>query len=169
VQHIEQVFRREVARRAWRKRAAAQPARAGVENIHALLQRGQHIRQRRAVGVVEVVGEALQRQNRQQRLGQAGDLGGHSRADGVAQAHLVDAHRQQAFHDRCDSFGGNHAFVGAHKRGGHIPARPAACRLRLAHDLRELLQRLLDATVQVALAEGLGGGGEHGDFACACR
>ena len=39
VQRIEQVFRREVARRAWRKRAAAQPARAGIENIHALLQR----------------------------------------------------------------------------------------------------------------------------------
>jgi hypothetical protein len=59
------------------------PPRAAVKGGDPHLQRHQHICQRHPVGVVEVVGGLLQRQDALQLLGQAGDLDRHSSADGV--------------------------------------------------------------------------------------
>ena len=107
VEQVDQVLSGQVAGRPRRVRAAAGPPGRGVEAGDAVLQARHHVGQSRAPGVMEVVGDALERDpGRQRSAGQLVDLGWDPDADGVAETDLVDAEieERQADVDRPSRF-----------------------------------------------------------------
>ena len=85
-------------------------------------------------------------------------------ADGVGNADVVDGNALQQQHDALDLVGRHLALIRAAQRARHRRAHLDAGRVRRLHHRAETLDAFLDAAVDVALAEGLGGGGEHHDL-----
>ena len=164
VQHRDDVLAGDVAGRARRDRAAAELAEAGLEGVDSLLERGEHVGEALAAGVVEVGGEL--------GPGEALAGGGEELADlarvghpgGVAEADLGAAGGGEALGDLEDPLGRHLALVGA-AEGGRDHALAAQPGLgRGGEGALEAGQRLLDRAVDVLAVVGLGGGEEDADL-----
>ena len=90
VEHVDEILGGQIARRPGRVRTATRPAGRRIEAGNAVLEAGKDVGQRGAARVVEVVGEAVERNPcLGQRFGERVDLAGHADADRVADADLV--------------------------------------------------------------------------------
>ena len=94
----------DITGRAGREWAAAETAGRAVEDAKAAFEGAQDVSDRLAVGVVEVEGQTV---DRERRRGIEQGIGGGegSAADGVGDAHLVAAEREQARGDGDRRFG----------------------------------------------------------------
>ena len=100
------------------------------KQAHAVFETGNHVGQRGAPRVVEVVGEPLERNAGRGGAGQLVHLAGHADADGVAEADLVDAKLEQPQADLDDPAGIDATGVrAAEGRRDVAPPPPAELRL----------------------------------------
>jgi hypothetical protein len=97
IQHVDKVLGCEVAGCARGVRAAAESAGRRVERLDPKVQRGQHIRQRRAARVVKVERDSAERHTFGDGVHHLRDLSRMGNADGVAHRDLECAHGDQCF------------------------------------------------------------------------
>ena len=164
-QRVEQVLGGEVAlgHRAG-VGAAAEPADRAVDGGDTGVDGGERVRQPHPVGVVPVERHRGEIADRGQRSEQLVDLLGTADTDRVGDAHLVASHLEERGHQSLHVIDGNVALVGAAGHGRHIAAHTEAGLDGAACDLGEHHHALVDRTVDVAMAELLAGGAEHGDL-----
>ena len=96
VQHRDDVLGRDVAGRARRHRAAAELAEARLEGVDALLQRGQHVGEALAAGVVEVGGQLDPAEPLARGGEELADLARVGHPGRVAEADLLRSRRRRA-------------------------------------------------------------------------
>ena len=165
-EHPDQVLGGEVAGRGLGVRATAQTARRGVHCGHALAERGQGVRQRLAVGVVEVHRQPVHADPGRDERAQQGlhvPRGGHP--DGVAERELVAPHVEQALARRDDLLDRDGTFPRVAEAHRQVPAHRDPLADGARHHRFEHGELLVEAAVEVALREGLGGRGEDRDVA----
>ena len=132
-----------------------------------MLERHDRVGERLSVGVVEVHGEAVGPDiARAERRQEVDDLAGRRHADGVAQRHLMTAHRDKFGCHRCRLLGGHLALPWIAEAHRDVAACRDTSLPRLRHDRGEGPQRLGDRAVQVAPREALRGAREHRDLRC---
>lgn len=164
VEQVEHVLAGHVAAGALGIGTAAEAGHRAVEHVDAFQQARVDVRQRLAVGVVEVPGQLVARDVAADHLEQGTGLAGGAGADGVAERDLVAAHLEQLASHRGDLLRRHLAFVGAAEHAGHVTAHTDTLLAGGVHHRHEALEALGDRAVDVLLREGLAGGGEHRDF-----
>ena len=164
VQHVDDVFGRDIAGRAFRVRTTTKPRDRAVEDRQAAFERGVDVSERLSVRVVVV------RRERRQRNAPRGGFDHRSRlprragADRVAERDLVAAHVPQTFGHVGNRLGADFAFVRAAEDTREIAAHANAMLLCCFGDRPETLETLVDRAVDVLLRERLRSRGEHHDF-----
>ncbi|MNZ36198.1 hypothetical protein D3C78_536120 [compost metagenome] len=111
-----------------------------------------------------MAGQLLARHVRRDYLEQPACIACGASTDGVAQRDFVAAHVMQGLGHRGDLFGTDPAFIRAAEHAGNVTAHPHTVAARRLHDRLETLEALTDRTIDVALGERFGGGGEHCHF-----
>jgi hypothetical protein len=155
--HRDQVFGTDVARRAGRERAAAQPTQCGIEALGAGIEGGDHIGQSQPAGVVEMQGQRIGRDQRQGLLHQSSHLAWIGHARGVGQRDASAAQVKVAA-DQIEHL--LHRLVAverASERGGHGAVEPCLAP-RQRSDLREAGEAFLGGHAHVGQVMGLAGG-----------
>ena len=161
VQQVDQVFRGQVARGARRVGAAPQPAHRAVEAGDPHLQPGQHVGQRRGLGVVQVQPDALGVVEGHHLFQQPLDLDRGAHADGVAQHDVIGAIGDQLARDLRHLFRWHLALEGA--AADHADRRddPHPFLLDGRNQLGEHFQALGNGPVDVGLVVAFRGGHEY--------
>jgi DNA-binding LytR/AlgR family response regulator len=128
IHHVQHVFGGDVAGRALGVRAAAQARHRRVEDRHAHFQAGVDVRQRLAVGIVEVAGHAVERNSRAASPSRLG-LARRRDADGVGDVDLVAAQVAHAAHHVGHRVQRHLALVGAAEGAADAAAQAQAVSL----------------------------------------
>src|SRR5690606_27537001 len=113
-------YRIDIALRARREGTAAKTADRSIEYAQALLQTDTDIVERVAAGVVIMTGKAVRRSNGQHRIKHGGNLVQRTAPDGVAEAHLVTAEREELLGHIGHRLWGNRPIIRAFDRAAHI-------------------------------------------------
>ena len=168
MQHVDQIFRRNVAGRRGRERAAADAAAAGVERAHAGFDRRIGVGEAGIAGVVEMRAQPHARQRRAQRADQLGHLGGHGDADGVGDGNFVGLSRGEPLGERhARASTGTSPSKGQPKAVEMVICARMPAAARGTRDVQPGVDALVDAAALVALAEAFAGGDGHADFSAA--
>ena len=164
VEHVDEVLRRDVARRAGRVRAAAEAPHRRIEVADPHLEPDEDVGERRAARVVHVHRDLLARDLREDELEDSLRLARRPGADRVAERDLVAAHRRGAgARSRARASGRRPP-----RRRIPTPSRRSRARAgrRRApeHGLLERAQRLGDGLVHVLPVVRLARADEDGDL-----
>src|SRR5262245_14663133 len=163
MQQIEQILSRKVARRARGVRAAAEAAGRGVERRDSEIERRKHVGEGGATCVVKMQRNALPRNRARKGSQNLADLSRMCDADGVTDGHFVYAEIEQPRREIDDARDGHRALERTAECRRKIPADAQAVICGRARDCRIGRERVVNALIDIAPAERLGGGREDSD------
>src|SRR5688500_8058136 len=164
MQHVDEIFGRNVAGGRGREGATADAATTRVEHSHTRADRRAGICQPGVARVVKVRAQLQARHRRAQQAHDLGDLRWNGDTDGVGDGNFMRVSGGEAFGERKDARRRHFTFERAAEGRGNRDLRAyanAACGLR---DLEPGTYTLIDAATLVPLTERLAGGDCHSDL-----
>ena len=122
IEHVDEVFCRQIAGRARCIRATTETASRAVECSHSVLEGHEHVGQRRATRVMKVKRDVRQRHARKKHVEDLPYLPGMCDANRVTDRDFVRAERQQPFGQLCDTLRVDRPFERAAKARRQVSA-----------------------------------------------
>ena len=164
MQQIEHILGRDIAGRARRKRASADPPAARIDDAHARLHRSVNITDSGIAGVVEVHAQRRVTDDWAQLLDEITDIRRHRDADRIGERDFVDARIDQSTRDVADDRGVDFTFERTTEGGGNAHAEKALRRLRTSGQIGNGGVHFGGSGALVASAKRIGGDGNAVDL-----